>query len=167
MSQELIEKTFRVPAPARLSLSNIRGSIEIQPGDDDIVNVTAVKHLGTGNPDRTEIEIRQEEDGSVSVETRFPEAGFKLFGWRQPCKVDYTVRVPHACSVKRSGVSCTAAARKSASAACRAISGWCPRKVPFRWKKPLHPARLRPKTTSRSSKEFLSVSFRWRMGWQR
>ena len=112
MSQEeLIEKTFRVPAPARLSLSNIRGSIEIQPGDDDIVNVTAVKHLGTGNPDRTEIEIRQVEDGSVSVETRFPEAGFKLFGWRQPCKVDYIVRVPHACSVKMSGVSCTASIR--------------------------------------------------------
>lgn len=98
MTQEMIEREFAAVAPATLALANIRGSVDIQPGDDGVVTVTAVKHLNTGDPDRTEIDIRQEEDGSVIVETRFKKNDRWFFKRQcQPCKVDYTVRTPHAC----------------------------------------------------------------------
>jgi hypothetical protein len=100
MAQETIEREFVVTAPASLTLANVRGSVNIQAGSDDVVTVTAVKHLDTGDPDRTEIEIWQQEDGSVIAKTRYHEDGWRLFGWRQPCKVDYTVHVPRACDAK-------------------------------------------------------------------
>ena len=40
MSQETIEKTFNVDAPARLTLSNIRGSVEILPGKEGLCHVS-------------------------------------------------------------------------------------------------------------------------------
>lgn len=104
MSQETIEREFAVVAPATLALANIRGSVDVQPGDDGVVTVTAVKHLNTGDPDRTEVDIRQEENGSVIVETRFKDV--PLFSKQcRPCKVDYIVRVPRACDLKVRSVS--------------------------------------------------------------
>lgn len=107
MSQDISEHTFSVTSTPRLTLSNIRGSVEIQSGDDDVICVTAVKHLDSGDLERTQIEIAQAEDGSVSVETRYLESGRQIFRRQSPCKVDYSVRVPHACSMKVSGVSVT------------------------------------------------------------
>jgi hypothetical protein len=100
MTQETIEREFAVTAPASLMVANVRGSVDVQAGDNDVVAVTAVRHLDTGDPDRTEVEIWQEEDGAVIAKTRYQEGGWRLFGQRQPCKVDYTVRVPRACDVK-------------------------------------------------------------------
>ncbi len=63
MSQDISEHTFSVSTP-RLKLSNIRGSLKIQSGDDNVIRVTTVKHLDSGDPERTEIEIAPAEDGN-------------------------------------------------------------------------------------------------------
>jgi DUF4097 and DUF4098 domain-containing protein YvlB len=100
MSQETIERKFDVATPAYLTVANIRGSVDVQPGDDSVVTVTAVKHLETGDADRTEIEIIQKEDGSVRVKTRFEKGVWRLFNSGHPCKVDYVVRVPRDCDIR-------------------------------------------------------------------
>ena len=111
MNEEAIEKTFTVSVPARLSLSNIRGSVVIQPAEDGqaAIHVKAVKHLDTGSPEHTEIEMSQPSDGTVTVKTYYREPGPLSFlvGMRAPCKVDYTVTVPASCSVDLHGVSCS------------------------------------------------------------
>jgi hypothetical protein len=105
MLQETIEREFSVVAPVRLRVKNIRGSVDVRPGDDGVATITAVKHLDTGDPDGTEIDIRQEEDGSLMVKTIFNKGFWQLFGRREPCKVDYVVRVPRTCFLKVGGVS--------------------------------------------------------------
>jgi hypothetical protein len=111
MAQEVIENTFTVPSPARFSLGNIRGSVEITAGEAGSITVKALKRGDTGDAKNTEVLISQAEDGSVSVETRYPSGiGGFLFA-QHPCKVDYTVQVPPACDLKVSGVSNSAAIR--------------------------------------------------------
>lgn len=104
MSQETIDKTFNVEAPARLTLSNIRGSVEILPGEDNTIHVTAVKHINNGDNDQTKIDITQTDSNHVSVKTNYRNVWIN-FPTHKPCKVEYTVRVPMACSLKLSGVS--------------------------------------------------------------
>jgi DUF4097 and DUF4098 domain-containing protein YvlB len=106
MSQETIEKKFTVESPARLKIGNIRGSVDIQAGEKDIIEITAVKHLNTGSQDQTVIEIDQEDDGRVIVKTDYTNSITNWFGILKPCKVDYTVRIPEECEVRASGVSC-------------------------------------------------------------
>lgn len=105
MSNEILEKTFTVSAPARLVLSNIRGSVDVRPGADDVIMVKAEKLVNTGNAKQTEIEMKQETDGSVRVKTSFPEF---WFGWlfdSKPCKVNYTITAPRSCVLQINGVS--------------------------------------------------------------
>jgi hypothetical protein len=109
MSQETIERKFDVTTPAYLTIANIRGSVDVQPGDGDVVAVTAVKHLETGDAERTEIEIVQKEDGGVRVKTRFEEGIWRLFSLSHPCKVDYIVRAPRDCALKVRCVSSSTA----------------------------------------------------------
>jgi DUF4097 and DUF4098 domain-containing protein YvlB len=105
MSNETLEQAFTVTTPARLKLSNIRGSVEIRSGEDRAIRVTAVKHADSGDTKRTEIELLQEADGTVKVATRFPEGSWGwLFGSR-PCRVDFIVTAPRQCSLKVNGVS--------------------------------------------------------------
>ncbi|RPI32786.1 MAG: hypothetical protein EHM70_08040 [Chloroflexota bacterium] len=104
MFQDTIEKTFAVTGPARLRLSNIRGSTEVLPGEDGIISIVAIKHLDTGDAERTDIRIYQAGDGSVCVETRYDWFGWWL-SFSRPCKVEYIVRVPARCDVRLSGVS--------------------------------------------------------------
>jgi DUF4097 and DUF4098 domain-containing protein YvlB len=108
MSHETIEKTFKVDTPAILTLSNIRGSVEIVPGEDNILYIKAVKHINSGDEDRTKITITQVDSTHVSVKTKF-QNGWKKFPSHKPCEVDYIVRVPKACSLKISSVSNTTA----------------------------------------------------------
>jgi len=103
MSEEILEQTFQVAAPARLKLSNIRGSVEIQAGDPGVISVHAVKHNGSNR--QTTIEMSQAEDGTVVVETREPEAVWRLLSFSSPAKVDYKVSVPPSCSLRISCVS--------------------------------------------------------------
>lgn len=111
MSQETIERRFETGSPARLKLSNIRGLIDIQPGDEAVIMVTAVKHLNTGNQERTVIEIEQTDDGQVVVKTSYENPVSNWLGLNKPCKVDYTVHVPTDCDAHASGVSCDISAR--------------------------------------------------------
>jgi len=102
-----IEKTFSVSSPARLSVNNMRGSVEIHPGEEGVLLVTAVKKEHSGDEKRTEIEILQEADGTVKAATRFPDGAWNWLFGSQPCEVDYVVQAPRQCSLKLNGVSST------------------------------------------------------------
>ncbi len=112
MSQETVEQTFSVSEPARLRLTNIRGSVDIVPGEPGQIVVTAVKQVDDGDAEHTEIRIEQEADGSVVVETHF-QALANLF-LAKPCKIDYRVIVPQQCNLDLSGVSNTTSVREVA-----------------------------------------------------
>jgi hypothetical protein len=104
---ETIEKTFNVSSPARLSISNICGSVEIRPGEEGVIQVTAVKKSNSGDDKRTEIVITQEAVGTVKAATRFPDGGWNWVFGSHPCEVDYVVKAPPLCSLKINGVSST------------------------------------------------------------
>jgi hypothetical protein len=111
MSQETFEQTFAVEEPARLKISNVRGNIDVQAGNDGVITVQAVKYSNTGNADLTEIQIDQEDDGRVVVASKYEHS---INGWlnlNRPCKVEFTVRVPKQCSVKSRCVSSKASIR--------------------------------------------------------
>lgn len=105
MSQETIEHSFEVTSPASLKLSNIRGLIDIQAGEDGVITVTAIKHLNSGDDKRTQVIIEQADNGKVVVKTDYENKVTNWFGMNKPCKVDYTVQVPKDCDVSASGVS--------------------------------------------------------------
>lgn len=109
MADEIIERSFQVSTPAHLKLGNIRGTVKIQPGNDDLIIIQAIKHLDSGNADDTLIEMEQNEDGRVIVKTRYTSDRFgHILNAHRPCKVDYDVHVPHDCTLKLSAVSSTA-----------------------------------------------------------
>jgi DUF4097 and DUF4098 domain-containing protein YvlB len=107
MSTENFEHTFEVATPARLKVSNVRGHVDIGPGGDGIISVTAVKHKGSIN-DNTEIIIQQLDDGTVVAEAKYENSISNWFGLNKPCKVDFTIQVPKDCAVKANCVSCDA-----------------------------------------------------------
>lgn len=102
-----IEKTFTVSSPARLSVNNIRGSVEIHSGEEGVIQVTAVKHSHSGDEQRTRIEITQDADGNVKAATNYPDGGWTWLFGSQPCEVDYVVKAPRLCSLRLNGVSNT------------------------------------------------------------
>jgi hypothetical protein len=104
MSQETMQKTFQVTSPARLDLSNIRGSVEIHPGGADQVQVTVVKHTESGDAQSTEIELSQAADGCVKAATHFPDGWWLWLLGSRPCRVDYLVKVPQGGLLKLKGV---------------------------------------------------------------
>ena len=108
MSEETIERTFEISSPVRLSVSNIRGSVEVRPGQDDRVKVLAVKHTDTGDAERTHIEIEQKEDGSVEIRTRYDLHDHHFCNSTRPCRVEYTVEAPAECSLRLNTVSSSA-----------------------------------------------------------
>jgi hypothetical protein len=111
MSSETLEQTFNVGSPARLKLSNIRGSVEILPGEPGILTVTATKYSEYGDVSRTKVAMTQSSDGLVTVETRYQDAWWGFFSFSKPCKVDYQVHIPPTCEVDASCVSSSLAAR--------------------------------------------------------
>jgi Toastrack DUF4097 len=102
---EITQRTFAVTSPVHLNLSNIRGSVEIRPGQDGVIQVTATKVATTGDAKRTEIELLQETDGTVKVATRFPEGAWSWLFGSFPCQVDYVVEAPRKCFLMINGVS--------------------------------------------------------------
>ena len=111
MNTETTEQLYSVSAPARLEIKNIRGSITVRGVEGaNSIHITAIKHLDSGDAQRTEIQMSQVADGSVSVQTRYQESGWllSLFGAHWPCKVDYTVEAPADCTLRVEGVSNTA-----------------------------------------------------------
>jgi DUF4097 and DUF4098 domain-containing protein YvlB len=111
MSQEMKEQSFQIDGLARLKIGNIRGSIEILPGEAGAVVVSAVKYTDSGDDRRTMIHMSQAEDGKVTVETRYQDIWWAFFSFSKPCKVDYRVQIPPSCEVDASGVSSSIAAQ--------------------------------------------------------
>ena len=62
---EIIEKLFTVSSPAQLDLSNIRGSVEVRPGEEGVIRVEATKDANSGDANRTEIDLSQKADGTA------------------------------------------------------------------------------------------------------
>lgn len=108
MTTETVERTFDCSESPHLALSNIRGSVSIQSGEDGKIVVVASKHINSGDVEYTRVDLSQSEDGVVNVSTRYDVSGFSIFRFRRPCKVDYNVRVPKNCSLKVRGISNTA-----------------------------------------------------------
>jgi Toastrack DUF4097 len=111
MNTETTEQFYSVNAPARLEIKNIRGSVTVRGVEGtNSIHITAIKHLDSGDPQRTEILVSQLPDGSVSVQTRYQESGWllSLLGAHWPCKVDYTVEAPADCALHVDSVSNTA-----------------------------------------------------------
>jgi len=109
MSIETFEQTFEVEAPARLKVSNVRGHIDIQPGDDGVISIIAFKHNRSGSNGSTQILIEQESGGLVVAKAKYENSIANWFGFNKPCRVDFTIRVPQTCSVKVNSVSGSAA----------------------------------------------------------
>lgn len=105
MSIETLERKFTVSGSASLSLSNIRGSVKVRPGEEGEITVNASKHIKTGDPENTRIDLSQTDTGEVKVATRYDNKGFRFFRKHHPCKVDYDVRVPEECTLNLRGVS--------------------------------------------------------------
>jgi DUF4097 and DUF4098 domain-containing protein YvlB len=105
MSEEIFEHVFQVSGPAHLVVKNIRGSVDIQTGQEGMIQVTAVKDSGSGNAKQTEVELTQESDRTVKVVTHFPEGSIDWLFGRQPCKVNFTIKAPRQCTLKVNGVS--------------------------------------------------------------
>lgn len=89
MSEKIYQQAFEVPVPANLSLRNIRGKVTVRPAQSNELSVTAVKHVDSGDAERTEVEMWQSDEGNVFIATRFRKGvGGKA------CRVDYEVRLP-------------------------------------------------------------------------
>lgn len=93
MDTEIKDYTFQVGTSAKLSVRNIRGQIELVPGEEGVIKIQVTTHLDDGNPDYTRIEIGQKDNGKVEVAVRTPENGFG-FIYRKPLRVDFRIEAP-------------------------------------------------------------------------
>lgn len=124
MSTEKVEQVFQVSETARLVVKNIRGAVVIVPGQEQVIQVSAVKHTERGNAARTEVEISQADDGTVHAVVHFPDGSTDWLFGRQPCPVDFTIQVPPHCELNISGVSNDLTAGGcTGKAAFRSVSG--------------------------------------------
>jgi hypothetical protein len=105
VSNETIEQSFNVSSPACLKLGNISGSVDIHTGQDGVIHIRAIKHPGSGDAERTSIELLQVEDGTVTVNTRYGENNWGWLLGHQVCDVEYIVSAPRLCSINVNGVS--------------------------------------------------------------
>lgn len=105
MSNTIVERIFSVTTAARLSLGNIRGSVDIRPGADGVITVKAEKLADTGDAESTVVEMEQESDGSVKVRTRFTDYWLGWIFGSKPCRVNYTVTAPRSCALTVNVVS--------------------------------------------------------------
>jgi DUF4097 and DUF4098 domain-containing protein YvlB len=107
MKNETFEHSFNVSIPARLTVGNICGSIAITAGTDEVISVKAVKHLDSGDPEQTKVNISQDEDGHVIAKVTYDREGFLNYPSR-PCKVDFEIQTPRESSLKLNAVSSSA-----------------------------------------------------------
>jgi hypothetical protein len=108
MSTETSEFTFDVETPARLRVINVRGNVNVQPGEDGVISVSAVMHKNSGSNGQTKILVEQQSDGLVVAEVKYENTFTNFFGLNKPCKVDFTINVPKTCSLSVNCVSSTA-----------------------------------------------------------
>jgi hypothetical protein len=108
MSSETFEHTFKVETPARLRVSNVRGHVDVQPGESGIISVSVVKHDNSSSNGHTKIFVEQESDGLVVCEANYENSFTNFFGLNKPSKVDFTIKMPTVCSVQVNCISSTA-----------------------------------------------------------
>lgn len=107
MFGDTIEQTFKVSGPVNIRISNTSGKVEVQTGDDQSVHVVALKHSERKYGERTSVELKQNEDGSISMATRYDDP---ILGWmlgNQVCDVDYLVTAPRSSNLVVNTVSAT------------------------------------------------------------
>jgi hypothetical protein len=98
------QRSFEVGPRARLTLKNIRGRVDVRADQAGVISVTAVRHEKSGDARRTVVRLEQDDSGRVWAVTDFDS------GWHgQPCRVDYSVRVPPECDLDLSLVSASGA----------------------------------------------------------
>lgn len=107
MTNKTYEQSFPISGQAVLKLSNIRGTVSVRQGDPAVIQVKADLDETSGNAERTQVEMRQEEGGRVVVETRYGDMMLDFLNRSQPCRVDYIVSVPAGAEIKISTVSAT------------------------------------------------------------
>jgi DUF4097 and DUF4098 domain-containing protein YvlB len=123
-SQEKQEQTFQVSDPAQLVVKNVRGSVKVAAGEPGVIQVTAVKHLDSGDSSKTELELSQQADGTVSAISRFPQGSFDWLSGEKPCKVDFVIQAPPQCTSKIDTVSSDVSVRGlQDSMNCHTVSG--------------------------------------------
>jgi len=105
MAIQTYEQTFPVSGQVVFKLSNIAGKVSLHQGEEPVILVKAALDDASGSAERTKIEMRQEENGRVVVETRFSDPIFGIFNRAQPCKVDYDVTLPAGGDLQVSTVS--------------------------------------------------------------
>lgn len=106
MALKISEQAFSVAEEARLKLSNVRGHVVIHASEAaNQILVKATLDPESGDAERTQVEMRQEENGEVVVKTHYTEPFWGFFNRLQPCRVDYDVTVPANCKVNASSVS--------------------------------------------------------------
>lgn len=105
MNPQTEEFTFDVVSPARLRVKNVRGLVEFKPGIDNIIKVTAIKDLDSGDPDNTDIVVEQDENGVVIAKVVYQHPIFSFGLFAKPCKVHFLIEAPAECSVNSKCVS--------------------------------------------------------------
>ena len=105
MTQEIIEKVFKIEGRAKLDVKNISGTVEIKPGKSDQINITAAIQVNSGDADFTRIDIRQSEDGEVIVHTNVERSIGSFLRMRRSLDVKYVIEVPSECEVKVRNIS--------------------------------------------------------------
>ena len=103
MDKEINDFKFEVKSPAKITIKNIRGIIDIKKGKTDEIKVQIIKYPDTGNAEESKFEVVQESDNSVKVAVEFEDLG--LFRIRKPCRIDFLIEVPGECRVRASNVS--------------------------------------------------------------
>jgi hypothetical protein len=106
MSEEKLEQVFKVSTPARLVVKNIRGSVTVTSGQVDSLQVTAIKHVDSGDAELTQIELTQEADGTVQAVARYPEGTSGWLSGKKACLVDFIIQAPPQCSPNINVISC-------------------------------------------------------------
>lgn len=108
MVNQTYQQTFTVQSPARLVVENVRGAVVIRGSDQDEISVLAEVDAASGDPDRTHVDIRQEGTGDVYASVRSDPMSGVLGSSFNPCRVRFTILVPHDCAVRLSCVSSSA-----------------------------------------------------------
>lgn len=104
MSIEKQEHEFKVGSPARLVVRNIRGLVELLPGEDEVIRIEVAVHNDDGNADDTRINLNQEKDGTVRAEVKMEEVIFGI-GRRRPLRVDFKIHAPAKTDISAKTVS--------------------------------------------------------------
>lgn len=87
---EVVERTFPLPAGGVFELTNINGSVRVDAWDQERVHIYAVKSARVNQDDlrRVAVEINAQQPGRISVETRYSQDE------SVEVTVEYRIRVP-------------------------------------------------------------------------